>query len=91
MDHVGEVVDALIAHRRGRHERIAGALQVGGEGTVDDLLPTVYSDVTEQQLPVARFSLWAHLRYLAGEGRAEAMRVAAPGGDTVETRWRWVG
>jgi glyoxylase-like metal-dependent hydrolase (beta-lactamase superfamily II) len=90
MDHVGEVVDALVAHRRGRHERIAGALRASGEATVDDLLPAVYADVTEQQLPVARFSLWAHLRHLVVEGRALALDVA-PGEDTVETRWRWVG
>ena len=43
-----------------------------GEGTVDELLPEVYGDVTEQQLPVARFSLWAHLRALGQEGRAVA-------------------
>ena len=36
--------------------------QLRGEGSVDDLLPSVYDDVTEAQLPVARFSLWAHLR-----------------------------
>ena len=68
---------------------MADALRAADEGTVEDLLPQVYADVTEAQLPVARFSLWAHLRYLGSEGRAEPLG-AAPGGDTIETTWRWV-
>lgn len=82
MDHVPELMDALVAHRLGRHERVAAVLTRRGEGTVDELLEEVYGDVTEQQLPVARFSLWAHLRALAQEGRA---RSVAP--DTIESRW----
>ena len=57
-----------------------------GDGTVDELLPEVYGDVTERQLPVARFSLWAHLRALGQEGRARALD-APPGQDVIETRW----
>ena len=88
MERVPEAIDALIAHRRGRHRRIAGALEDAGTATVDELLPVVYSDVTERQLPVARFSLWAHLRQLAAEGRA---RPSVPrGDDTLETVWGWV-
>jgi glyoxylase-like metal-dependent hydrolase (beta-lactamase superfamily II) len=86
MDHVPEVVDALVAHRLGRHETIAAALVRRGDGTVDELLPLVYGDVTERQLPVARFSLWAHLRALGQERRAVAADTA-PGADTIETRW----
>ena len=92
MDHVPDVIDALIAHRLGRHERVADALTRRGEGTVDELLDEVYGDVTEQQLPVARFSLWAHLRALAQEGRATLADVQpVPGSgvdqDTIESRW----
>jgi hydroxyacylglutathione hydrolase len=83
---VPEVVDALVAHRLGRHEAIAAALAARGDGTVDELLSLVYGDVTERQLPVARFSLWAHLRALGHEGRAVAAG-GAPGEDTIETRW----
>ncbi len=86
MDHVPDVINALIAHRMGRHEAIAGALGRRGDGTVDELLPTVYGDVTERQLPVARFSLWAHLRALGQEGRAVAAG-APSGADTIESRW----
>jgi glyoxylase-like metal-dependent hydrolase (beta-lactamase superfamily II) len=94
MEPVEEVIDDLLAHRRARHELVAAAMARLGEGGVDDLLPLVYDDVTEPQLPVARFSLWAHLRALAGEGRI----VASGDGDgelgdgdgTIETRWRVV-
>ena len=98
MDHVGEEVDALLAHRLARHERVASALSARATATVDELLPDVYGDVTERQLPVARFSLWAHLRALGQEGRAQAVDVAggdgtgaARGDDTIETRWASAG
>ena len=87
MDHVPEVVDALVAHRLGRHETIAGALRDRGEGTVDELLPLVYGDVTDKQMPVARFSFWAHLRALGQEGRATPTGVAPGAEDTIETSW----
>jgi len=86
MDHVPAVIDALVAHRLARHEVIAAALERRGEGTVDELLPEVYGDVTEQQLPVARFSLWAHLRALSREDRASPAD-ATTGEDTIETCW----
>jgi glyoxylase-like metal-dependent hydrolase (beta-lactamase superfamily II) len=89
MDHVPNVIDALIAHRLGRHERVAETLERRGEGSVDELLDEVYGDVTEQQLPVARFSLWAHLRALTQEGRATLVGSDRAGTqeDTVESRW----
>jgi glyoxylase-like metal-dependent hydrolase (beta-lactamase superfamily II) len=87
MDHVSEVIDALVAHRLGRHETIAAALTRRGEGTVDELLAQVYGDVTERQLPVARYSLWAHLRALGQEGRAVPVDVASGAEDTMETSW----
>ena len=87
MDHVPEVIDSLVAHRLGRHETIAAALTRRGEGTVDELLPEVYGDVTERQLPVARYSLWAHLRALGQEGRAVPVDGTGGAEDTIETRW----
>jgi glyoxylase-like metal-dependent hydrolase (beta-lactamase superfamily II) len=87
MDHVPEVVDGLVAHRRGRHEVIATALHRRGGATVDELLPEVYGDVTERQLPVARFSLWAHLRALGQESRARPTDLADGMDDTIDTRW----
>jgi glyoxylase-like metal-dependent hydrolase (beta-lactamase superfamily II) len=76
MEDVNDVIDGLIAHRLGRHAKVA------------DALPQVYADVTEAQLAPARFSLWAHLRFLADQGRTEALG-EAPGQDTITTRWRW--
>ena len=98
MGDVTAVIDALIAHRLGRHARVADALRSAGEGTVEDLLPGIYADVSEAQRTPARLSLWAHLRYLAGEGRAVALEEphasggpdAHDGRDTITTRWRWV-
>jgi glyoxylase-like metal-dependent hydrolase (beta-lactamase superfamily II) len=87
MDHVPELIDALVAHRLGRHEAIAAALNGWGDRSVDDLLPDVYGDVTEKQLPVARFSLWAHLRALGQEGRAIPADAVTAAGDTIDTRW----
>jgi glyoxylase-like metal-dependent hydrolase (beta-lactamase superfamily II) len=86
IDHVPDAVDALVVHRRARHEIVAAALSRRGAGTVDELLPDVYADVSEPQLPVARFSLWAHLRALLQEGRATLVD-AAPGDDSLESRW----
>ena len=85
MDHVADVVDALVAHRMDRHERVAAALSTRRQATVDDLLPAAYGDVTDRQLPVARFSLWAHLRALVQEGRAVVDDAA--GADTIESHW----
>lgn len=64
------VVRAVVAHRLARERAVAAALAGAGRATVDELLPTVYADVGEALRPVARYSLWAHLRKLAQEGRA---------------------
>jgi glyoxylase-like metal-dependent hydrolase (beta-lactamase superfamily II) len=89
MEDVTAVIDALVAHRLGRHALVTESLQAAGQATVDELLPRVYADVTEAQLPVARRSLWAHLRYLATQGRAAPL-LEAEGSDTITTPWRWV-
>jgi glyoxylase-like metal-dependent hydrolase (beta-lactamase superfamily II) len=61
----------LVAHRLGREARVAAALADAGSATVEQLLPRVYADVSEPQLAPARYSLWAHVRKLAADGRAE--------------------
>jgi len=97
MDGVGPVIDGLIAHRLARHARLADALRARGAGAVDDLLAEVYDDVTAAQLPVARFSLWAHLRHLrrrdsprrsggTGRRRHHRDRLALGGGRRLLTR-----
>ncbi len=65
------VIAAYVAHRTDRETTVAAALaDQTGPVTVDDLVPVVYADVDAALYPVARLSLWAHLRKLADEGRA---------------------
>jgi glyoxylase-like metal-dependent hydrolase (beta-lactamase superfamily II) len=73
----------LVAHRLHREEMVADTLRRAHRATVDELLPTVYADVTnEELLPVARKSLWAHLRKLSDDGRVES---SDP--DDVDSSW----
>ena len=72
---IGEPAAALrgiIEHRLGREKAVAVALADMGRATVDELLPTVYADVRDELLPVARKSLWAHLRKLETDGAVRA-------------------
>jgi len=64
------LIAAIVGHRLDREARVAAALASVGRGTVDELLGSVYEDVAESMLDVARFSLWAHLQKLALDGRA---------------------
>lgn len=63
-------LEDIIDHRLTREKAVTRALTGAGRATVDELLPTVYADVREELLPVARKSLWAHLRKLDDEGSA---------------------
>jgi len=65
-------VDEYVAHRLGREEKVLAALAAAGRATVDELVPAVYDDVDEDRHPIARNSLWAHLRKLGSDGRAAA-------------------
>ena len=76
-------VRGIIDHRLTRERLVAEALHGVRRARVDDLVPTVYADVHEALYPVARYSLWAHLRKLGDEGRA---RGDDPG--DIETTWR---
>ena len=71
-------VDEYLAHRRLREDIVAAALAEEGPATTAELLGTVYADVTEERHEMARHSLWAHLRKLAGDGRATASDVDDP-------------
>lgn len=66
-------MQAIIDHRLAREAKIAAALSAaGGAVTVDELLAAVYDDIEPRRLPIARGSLWAHLRKLVDDGRATA-------------------
>ena len=79
-------IDEYVTHRLAREEAVAAALAGAGKATVEDLVPAVYADVDEALYPIARYSLWAHLRKLADDGRA---RGGDP--DDLETTWEYLG
>lgn len=63
-------VRKLIAHRLKREEKVLAALARKNAGTLDELVPLAYDDVSEKLYPAARRSLHAHLIKLGREGRA---------------------
>jgi len=65
-------LDHYISHRLDRERSVVDALAAAGPGGADTeaLVAAIYVDVHELLHPVARFSVWAHLRKLASEGRA---------------------
>lgn len=70
-DDPAAAIGAIIAHRRAREAKVVAALAAkAAPVTVDELLEAVYSDVEPRRLPIARGSLWAHLRALVDAGRA---------------------
>lgn len=76
-------IDEYITHRLAREEAVAAALVAASAPiTIDELVPSVYADVSETLYPIARFSLWAHLRKLVDDGRAGAVDV-----DDLSTTW----
>ncbi len=76
-------LDGYLAHRTERERQIVDALRAAGRPvTVDDLVAAVYVGVADALLPVARYSVWAHLRGLVAEGR-----VGGADADDVATTW----
>jgi glyoxylase-like metal-dependent hydrolase (beta-lactamase superfamily II) len=87
-DLIGDPVaklDEYLAHRRLREDIVVAALAEHGPATTAELLASVYADVPEERHEMARHSLWAHLRKLAGDGRA-----TAPDVDDPDARWEMV-
>ena len=71
LDDPAAALAAYRAHRLDREAIVAGALGAHpGGANVDELVADVYADVDPALYPVARRSLWAHLRKLADDGRA---------------------
>lgn len=78
------VLDDYLAHRRQREGEVLAGLAAAGDGgtTAEDLVATIYRAVPAELHPVARYSVWAHLRMLAAEGRAVAATV-----EELDARW----
>ena len=68
-------IDDYITHRLAREAQIRDALVGLGPtgGDTAEVVKAVYTDVDEALWPIARFSVWAHLRKLADEGRARGI------------------
>ncbi len=79
-------LDEYVTHRRSRERQILDGVNVAPGGvTTDVLVGMLYADVPVALHPVARYSVWAHLRKLAGEG---AVRSDDP--DDIGVPWRAV-
>ncbi|MDQ1375384.1 MAG: hypothetical protein QOJ09_2722 [Actinomycetota bacterium] len=76
-------VDEYLTHRLARERAITQALTDAGRATVDELVSAVYTDVPDALHPIARFSVWAHLRKLADDGVAASTDV-----DDLAAMWR---
>jgi len=77
------VLDGYLRHRRQREAQVLAELQSApGDGlTAEQLVAAIYTDVPPHLHPVAKYSVWAHLRKLAADGHAVAAEfddLAAP-------------
>lgn len=84
IDDPGAKIDEYLSHRLARESAIARALEDAGTAAVADLVEAVYVDVPAPLHPIARYSVWAHLRKLASDGVVVAADV-----DDIDTRWSY--
>ncbi len=77
-------IDEYVAHRLDRERQVAETLagSPDGSATAAELVAAIYTDVPEVLHLAARYSVWAHLRKLAADGRATADEV-----DDIDSRW----
>jgi glyoxylase-like metal-dependent hydrolase (beta-lactamase superfamily II) len=79
-------IDDYITHRLGREAAVAAMLEAADHPlSVEQLVNAIYVGVAEALLPIAQFSVWAHLRKLAADGR-----VRPATGDIDELAATWV-
>ncbi|MGA2210978.1 MAG: MBL fold metallo-hydrolase [Acidimicrobiales bacterium] len=78
-----QVIEGYLSHRRERETAIRDSLQRRGDAAIEEIVSDVYTDVPEALHPIARFSVWAHLRKLAADGEATTDDL-----DDVSARWR---
>jgi glyoxylase-like metal-dependent hydrolase (beta-lactamase superfamily II) len=84
LDDPAAVLDGYLRHRRERETQVLTAVRKSGPDgiTVEQLVAAIYVDVAAELHKVARYSVWAHLRKLAAEGRAETPEL-----DDIEAPW----
>jgi glyoxylase-like metal-dependent hydrolase (beta-lactamase superfamily II) len=67
-------IDEYIEHRRAREKQVLDVLRSRGTATIAEIVEDIYTDVAPELHPVARRSVWAHLRKLADDGEAKGDR-----------------
>jgi glyoxylase-like metal-dependent hydrolase (beta-lactamase superfamily II) len=67
-------IDDYIAHRRERERQVLAALSARGPASIAEIVEDVYADVDPALHPIARRSVWAHLRKLADDGLVKGDR-----------------
>ncbi len=84
IDDPAAVLDGYLRHRRQREAQIVACVSGSGPDgvSVGELVERIYSDVPSALHPVARFSVWAHLRKLSVDGLA-----SCPEPDDIDARW----
>ena len=68
-------IDEVIEHRLAREAQVLEELRSRGTATVTELVEAIYTDVPAELHPVARRTVWAHLRKLAAEGAVTGERL----------------
>jgi glyoxylase-like metal-dependent hydrolase (beta-lactamase superfamily II) len=78
------VLDEYLRHRLAREAAIAAAVRrAGADGvTIEQVVAAVYTDVPDELHPIARYSVWAHLRKLMAGGVA-----TSPDSDDIDAPW----
>ncbi|HWE57084.1 MAG TPA: MBL fold metallo-hydrolase [Acidimicrobiales bacterium] len=84
----GAVLDDYLRHRLEREAQVLAIVDRAGTGgvTPEAVVTQLYADVPADLHPVARYTVWAHLRKLAAEGRA-----ATPEIGDVDAAWYPMG
>jgi glyoxylase-like metal-dependent hydrolase (beta-lactamase superfamily II) len=72
IDDPAAVLDDYLRHRREREVQVLAGLRAAPAGgvTAEQLVAVMYTNVPEVLHPVAKHSVWAHLRKLGDEGLA---------------------
>lgn len=65
-----EVISGYRSHRLEREAAVAASLSRRQSALIDEIVADVYTDVPLALHPVARYSVWAHLRKLGEDGQA---------------------
>jgi glyoxylase-like metal-dependent hydrolase (beta-lactamase superfamily II) len=67
-------IDEYVEHRRAREKQVLDVLRSRSTATIAEIVEDIYTDVAPELHPVARRSVWAHLRKLADDGEAKGDR-----------------